>query len=309
SPTQTPIADETVHEERGDSVEKVTTTATSLDAEHVSGNISRTQSTIIPNDPFPQGIGSGGSPRRQDTILGDRPAQTSMTLQELMVLCTTLSKKVESLETDLKQTKQIHGAAYTRLIKKDEEIQGRYGHDMEFDFDFDAAKKVSTAEKDVSTAEPVSTAGAAVTTASVVVSTVSPTRNTGVSTANDITMAETLVYIRKSATKDKGKGKMDEPEIVKTKTKLQREQERLDFEAAVRLQAEFEEEERQRITMVHEPASSFNVEEWEDKQARVQADEELVQRLQAEEREKYNEAEQARMLAEIINQRKKYFAA
>nr|GFD32469.1 hypothetical protein [Tanacetum cinerariifolium] len=29
-----------------------------------------------PNEPIPQGTSSGGSPRRQDTILGDRPAQT-----------------------------------------------------------------------------------------------------------------------------------------------------------------------------------------------------------------------------------------
>ncbi|GJR11260.1 hypothetical protein Tco_0793912 [Tanacetum coccineum] len=324
----------------------------------------------------------GGSPRRQDTILGDRPAQTrferlskqpsdlplprvntlasnegSMTQQELMVLCTTLSKKVESLETDLKQTKQIYGAAYTKLIKKvkklekivksnkdkrrarivvfddeddledpfkqgrkiakidqdpgislvqhDAEIQRRYEHDMEFDFDFDAAKEVSTAKKDVSTVKPVSTAGTAVTTASIAVSTVSPTRNTRDSTVDDITMAETLVYIRKSAAKDKGKGKMAEFEIVKTKTKLQQEQERLDFEVALILQDELEEEERKRISRVHEVASSFNVEEWEGIQARVQADEELVQRLQAEEREKYTEAKQARMLAELINQRKR----
>nr|GEV86981.1 hypothetical protein [Tanacetum cinerariifolium] len=41
-----------------------------------------------------------------------------ITLQELMVLCTTSSKKVESLETDLMQTKQIYGDAYTKLIKK-----------------------------------------------------------------------------------------------------------------------------------------------------------------------------------------------
>ncbi|GJT29617.1 ribonuclease H-like domain-containing protein [Tanacetum coccineum] len=95
-------------------------------------------------------------------------------------------------------------------------------------------------EKDVSTAEPVSTAGAVVTTDSVAVSTASPTRNTGVSTTDDITMAETLVYIRKSAAKDKGKGKMAESKTVQTKTKLQQEQERLDFEAAVRLQAELE---------------------------------------------------------------------
>ncbi|GKF99514.1 hypothetical protein Tco_0301205, partial [Tanacetum coccineum] len=102
---------------------------------------------------------------------------------------------------------------------------------------------------------------------------------------------------------------MDEYETVKTKTKLQQEQERLDFEVVVRLQAELDEEERQRIAMVHEATSSFNIEEWEDIQARFQADEELVQRLQAEEREKYTEAEQARMLAELINYRKRYFAA
>ncbi|GKF00815.1 hypothetical protein Tco_0027738 [Tanacetum coccineum] len=142
-----------------------------------------------------------------------------------------------------------------------------------------------------------------VESASVAISTVRPTRSTRVSTADDITMAETLVYIMKSAAKDKGKGKMAESKTVqtKTKTKLQQEQERLGYEAAVRLQVELEEEERLRIARVHEPASSFNVEEWEDIQAR---DEELAQRLQAEEREKYTKAEQARMLAELINQRK-----
>ncbi|GKF10768.1 hypothetical protein Tco_0048694, partial [Tanacetum coccineum] len=70
------------------------------------------------------------------------------------------------------------------------------------------------------------------------------------------------------------------------------------------LQAELKEEERHRIVKVHEATSSFNVEEWEDVQARVEADEELVQRLQAEEREKYTEAEQARILTKLINQRK-----
>ncbi|GKE62991.1 hypothetical protein Tco_1513358, partial [Tanacetum coccineum] len=197
----------------------------------------------------------------------------SMTPQELMVLCTTLSKKVESLETDLKQTKLTYGVTYTKLIKK-----GRQEHDMEFDFDLDAAKDVSTAEKDVSTAKPVYTAGAAVTTASVAVSTA----------------------------KDKGKAKMDESEseTAQTKTKLQQEQKRLSYEAAVRLQAKLEEKERQMIARVHEAASSFNVEEWEDIQARVKADEELAQRLQADEREMYNKAEQARMLVELINQRK-----
>ncbi|GJU72736.1 putative ribonuclease H-like domain-containing protein [Tanacetum coccineum] len=155
-----------------------TATVTGLEAGQGSGNIDKTP-TMLHDSPFP--------------------------------------RKVESLETDLKQTKQIYGVAYTRLIKKvknlekivkssqarrrakivvygeeddledpskygrnideinqdpgislvqhDAEIQGRYGHDMDFDFDFDAAKKVSTAKKDISTAEPVLTVGAAVTTA------------------------------------------------------------------------------------------------------------------------------------------------
>ncbi|GJV45080.1 hypothetical protein Tco_1429616, partial [Tanacetum coccineum] len=239
----------------------------------------------------------------------------------------------ESLETDLKQTKQIYGAAYTRLIKKvkrlekivkssqarrrarivvsddedDLEDPSKQGRKIaEIDQDFDILLEISTAEKNVSAAEPVSTAGVVVTTASVAVSTVRPTRSTRVSTADDITMAATLLYIRKSAAKDKGKCKMPESETVQTKTKLQQEQERLGYEADVRFQDELEEEERQRIARVHEAASSFNVEEWEDIQARVEADEELMQRLQAEEREMYTKAEQARMLADLINQRKSY---
>ncbi|GKC45517.1 hypothetical protein Tco_1063239 [Tanacetum coccineum] len=278
SPTLTLIADEAASTGVDVRYGGATTTVTGLEVGHGSGNIDKTPT--MPHDlPLP----------RVNTLGSD---EGSMTLQELMVFYTTLSKKVESLETDLKQTKQIYGTAYTRLIKKvkklektakssqarrrariivsddeddlenpskqgrkiakinqdpgislvqhDAEIQGRYGHDMEFDFDFDAAKEVFIAEKDVSTAEPISTVGAAVTTASVAVSIVSPTRNTRVSTADDITMAETL-----------------------------QEQERLNFEAVVRLQAELEEEERQRIVRVHEAASSFNVEEWEDIQARV----------------------------------------
>ncbi|GKA51957.1 zf-CCHC domain-containing protein, partial [Tanacetum coccineum] len=265
SPTQSSIADEAVSTSVDVKYRGATTTVTGLEAGQSSGNIDKTL-TMPQDSPLP--------------------------------------RKVEILETDLKQTKLTYGVAYTKLIKKgrkianidqdpaislvqhDSEIQGRHDHDMEFDFDLDVDKDVSTADKDVSTAKknvstakPVSTAGAAVTTASVAaVSTTSPTRR--VSTADDITMVEILVYIRKSVAKDKGKGKIDKSEVVQTKTKLQQEQERLGYEAAVRLQAKLEEEERQRIAM-------------------------LTQRLQAEEREMYTEVEQARMLVELIKQRKR----
>ncbi|GJQ93163.1 hypothetical protein Tco_0004302 [Tanacetum coccineum] len=276
SPTQTPIAD--VAASTGVDVRYggATTTVTSLEAGQGCGNINKTP-TMPHDSPLP----------RVNTLGSD---EGSMTQQELMVFCITLSKKVESLQIDLKQTKQIYGTAYTKLIKKvkklektvksnqtrrrarivvsddedDLEDPSKQGRKIaEIDQDLGISLEVSTTEKDVSTAEPVSTTGAAVTTASVAVSTASPIRNTRVSTADDITMAKTLVYIRKIATKDKGKGKMDESETVQTKTKLQQEQKRLDFEAVVRLQAELGEEERQRISKVHEAARSLNVKEWE----------------------------------------------
>ncbi|GKB00582.1 hypothetical protein Tco_0828575 [Tanacetum coccineum] len=272
----------------------------------------------------------------------------SMTLNKLMVLCTTLSKKVETLESDLKQTKLTYGAAYTKLIMKvkklehkvksskakrkvrlvvseyedeledpskqgrkiaqideDEGItlvqmsaqtQGRHEHDFEeSDFEFIAPEEDYTAEPDISIANvPVSTAGAKVSTA-----------NPEVKTA-----AENLVYIRRSVVKrkDKGKAIMKEVEPVQKKTKLQLEQERLGLEEALRLQEQLDEEERQRIARVHEEASTFNAEEWDNIQAQIEADEELAHRLQEQEKERYSEVDKARLLVELINERKRKFA-
>ncbi|GKB45056.1 hypothetical protein Tco_0889998 [Tanacetum coccineum] len=108
-------ADEAVYEERGDSVEKAATTATSLDAEQGSGNINRTQSMAIPNAPFPQGIGSGGSPRRQDTM-GARPTQTRFkrvldleNVKDAQALeIKKLKKRVKKLEKKSKGKKEYH---------------------------------------------------------------------------------------------------------------------------------------------------------------------------------------------------------
>ncbi|GJW79773.1 hypothetical protein Tco_0143748 [Tanacetum coccineum] len=46
-----------------------------------------------------------------------------MTLHELTILCTKLSHKVENLETELKQTKQTYGVAFTKIIKKVKKLE------------------------------------------------------------------------------------------------------------------------------------------------------------------------------------------
>ncbi|GKA49258.1 hypothetical protein Tco_0742216 [Tanacetum coccineum] len=269
--------DEVVYEEWEDKVERATTTATSLDTQQASGGsprcqeairgfIAQTRSDRVPipprDSPFP-GLYTLGSD------------EDSMTLQELTVLCITLSKKMESLEADLKQTKQVYGAAYTKLIikvKKLEKIvktshsrrRAKIGEDQLEDQlgVLSAAKVLADAAKTYTRRRrAVSTGSGGISTAEESVSTASASMP--FSTA--------------------GKGKMEESEDEHPKrTKLQQEQERLGHEEA---------------------------EEWENNRARVEADEELSRRLQAEERNKYSEVDHAKMLVDLINQRKKYFTA
>nr|GEX64959.1 hypothetical protein [Tanacetum cinerariifolium] len=116
------VTDEADNEEMYDSLERATTTATNLDAKHDRGNISKTQSKTIPNEPISPRTSSGGGPRRQDTIR-DTIAQTrsenvskqsnnpplsrvntlgsredSLKLKEFMEICTNLQQRVIDLE-------------------------------------------------------------------------------------------------------------------------------------------------------------------------------------------------------------------
>ncbi|GJZ55039.1 putative ribonuclease H-like domain-containing protein [Tanacetum coccineum] len=62
------VADEAVFKEKDDRVVRATTTAPSLDAAHASGNITKTQSTAMSNDPLSQEISLGDRPRCQEAI-------------------------------------------------------------------------------------------------------------------------------------------------------------------------------------------------------------------------------------------------
>ncbi|GJX03771.1 hypothetical protein Tco_0189687 [Tanacetum coccineum] len=104
---------------------------------------------------------------------------------------------------------------------------------------------------------------------------------------------------------DKGKGKMVEPEPVKpTKKKVQI---MLDEEIALKLQAEIDEEER--IARAEEEKIDEANIAWDDIQAKVDADYQLAERLQAEEQEQFTIKEKATLFKELLEQRRKHFAA
>ncbi|GJX08581.1 hypothetical protein Tco_0196513 [Tanacetum coccineum] len=192
----------------------------------------------------------------------------SVSLNELMDLCTSLSKKVGALENELQQTKNTYSTAITKLILRvkkleqkvkttkakrrarivlledveDSSKQGRKFSEIDIDPSislvqdeeplwFQEDTKIQEKNKHSTVIPEVSTAAA------------------------------NLVYIRRSAQKrkDKGKAIIEEDESVQKKTKKQLEQERLGHEEAIRLQEQIDKEERQRITRdaeiaKHDPA-------------------------------------------------------
>nr|GEW11964.1 hypothetical protein [Tanacetum cinerariifolium] len=101
------VVDEAVNEEMYDSLEMVTTTATSLDAEHDRGIILKTQSKATPNEPGSQGTSSGGGLSGED----------SLKLNELMELCTKLQQMVLDLETS-KTTQALEIDSLKKRVKK-----------------------------------------------------------------------------------------------------------------------------------------------------------------------------------------------
>ncbi|GJX61617.1 hypothetical protein Tco_0294517 [Tanacetum coccineum] len=186
------VADETVHEEGGDSMERAATTAASFDAEQDSGS----------------------GPRRQDTILGDRPAQTrfvslskqsndppllrvntlgsgedSIKLNELMEICTRLSKRVLALE-NIKTAQDLEITNLKKRVKKLEKktksrtpklkrrlfkVRIESSAEKSLGAQKDASKKGrNEIQQDegiscinITTAEPVTTASAPITTAGI----------------------------------------------------------------------------------------------------------------------------------------------
>ncbi|GKB83258.1 hypothetical protein Tco_0950153, partial [Tanacetum coccineum] len=294
------VSDEAIYEEWDNRVEKATTTAASLDAtqdsggsprcqESMGGSIAQTRSERVPTKPY-------DSPLPRVHTLGSDGG--SMTLQELTALCTKLFMKVESFEADLKQTKKVYGAAYTKLIMKvkklektvktshfirrakivvsddeedseDSSKQGRMIKEIDQDggITLVTPTKVSSQEDQLEDQLGVSTANTytrrrrAVSIGSSRVSTTSRLFSTA---EESVSTAGTSMPVSTAGMVQEVNISIPSPVVVKDK---------------VRLQEELDEEERQRMARVYEAAQSFTEEEWENIKAIVEADEELSKKL------------------------------
>ncbi|GKD13007.1 hypothetical protein Tco_1197414 [Tanacetum coccineum] len=80
-----------------------------------------------------------------------------------------------------------------------------------------------------------------------------------------------------------------------------------DQQEAIRLQAEFDKEER--LSREKDEANIALTEEWNEIQAKIETDYELAQRLQAEEQEELTVEEKATLFQQLLERRRKHFAA
>ncbi|GJS25010.1 hypothetical protein Tco_0453642 [Tanacetum coccineum] len=134
----------------------------------------------------------------------------------------------------------------------------------------------------------------------------------------ELTLAQTLIEIKSAkpkavttaatTAKDKGKAKMVEPE----KPLKKKDQIAINKEVArnleAQLQAELEEEERL-SRQKEEEANIALIESWDNTQAMMDADFQLAQQMQTEEQEQLSIEEKSKLFVELLEKRKKHFAA
>nr|GEX95564.1 hypothetical protein [Tanacetum cinerariifolium] len=318
------VADETVHEKKGDRVERAATTVASLDVEQ----------------------DSGGSPRHQDTILRDKLAQTrferlskqshepplsrvntlisgedNMQLMELIKLCTKLFDRVLALENN-KTAQDLEITHLKKRVKRLEKKRKSRTPQLKrrlFEVMIESSVENSLAvikDKDLTIAQTLmkirseNSKEKAKERGSKEKSSKIATRSTrGVimREASKTTTRPKVPPQQKLNPKDKGKGKMVKPEKpLKTKHKVMiAEKVARNLEAP--LQAELEEEERL-VRQKEEEANIALIVEWDDDQAMMDTDHELAERLQAEEQGELSIKERSKLFVELMNQRKKHFA-
>ncbi|GJS30605.1 hypothetical protein Tco_0491225 [Tanacetum coccineum] len=212
-----------------------------------------------------------------------------------------------------------------------DETQGRYDDAQMFDIDVFNGEEVFVAEQSEKVVEEIVSDAATITTkvdltlaqalvelrsAKPKVVVQEPVQSTTITTPSTIPKAKSITFRNPSESttrttltpipsniKDKGKAKMIEPE----KPLKMKEQIRLDEELAFKLQAE-EDEQARLVREKAEEVEEANI-SWDNVQAMIEADRLLAERLQAREQEKLTDEEKARLFVELLEKRKKHFAA
>ncbi|GJR43659.1 hypothetical protein Tco_1311762 [Tanacetum coccineum] len=309
------VADEAVYKELDDSLVRAATTASSLKVEQDSGGGPRCQKTM--GDTITQTRFENVSKLSNDPLLvrGNtlQSGEDSLKLKELIELCTNLQTRVLDLEkTKTTQAEEI--VSLKRRVKKLEQKKRSRTHGLKRLYKVGLTARVESSRDEENDAdmfevntlvsEEVFVVEQSGNVVEEVVDVIDAASIILVSAATitdvEVTLAQALAEL-KSAKPKADKVVIQEPEHVNLMKRL--EQMRLDEELSFKLQAKEEERlAREKAQQIKEANIA-----WDDVQAKVEADYQLAQRLQAQEQEELTDEEKARLFLYILEQRRKHF--
>ncbi|GJW91423.1 retrovirus-related pol polyprotein from transposon TNT 1-94, partial [Tanacetum coccineum] len=287
------VTDKAVHKELGDSLVRAATTASSLEEEQDSGNITKTRSKATPNESSSLGTTSGGGPRCQETM-GDIIAQTSfenvskhsndsllargntlqsdedrLKLDELMKLrVKKLERKDRSRTHKLKRlykvglTARVESSRDEESLVEDASKQRRRINAIDADEDITLVNSQDDVDNEMFDVNALNVSTAA---------------TTAIITTEEITLAQALEALKTSKPKVKG--------IV------------------------FQEPGKSTTTTTTIIYSLQSQDKGKGIMAKIKADNELAQRLQAEEQEELFVEEKEKLFQQLLEQRRNHFAA
>ncbi|GJS44718.1 retrovirus-related pol polyprotein from transposon TNT 1-94 [Tanacetum coccineum] len=316
--------DEAVHKELGDSLVRAATTDSSLEVEQDSGNITKwwSQKVLDLEKTKTTQANEIASLKRRAKKLEQKKRSRTHGLKRLRKAGATARVEYSGDEENLGEDASKQGRRINAIDADEDITLANDDADNEM-FDVNAlnGEEVFVAGQNENVVEEVVNA----TQDSTTVTTVTIT-------TEEITLAQALEALKTSKPKvkgivfqepgkstttttissqqsqDKGKGIMIEEPVKPMKKKVQI---MLDEEVALKLQAKFDEEERLAREKVEKEkeANVALIEEWDDIQAKIDADYQLAERLQAEEQEELSVEEKAKLFQQLLEQRRKHFAA
>ncbi|GKD62703.1 hypothetical protein Tco_1300212 [Tanacetum coccineum] len=265
------VVDEAVHKELGDNLVRAATTTSSLEAEQYSGNITKTRSKATPNESSSLGTTSCGGPRCQETM-GDTIVQTRVL--DLEKKKTTQHNEIDSLKRRVK-----------KLEKKDKSITHKLKRLYKFGLTTRVESSGDEEDLDVLNGEQVFVAGQNANVVEEVVDAaqVSTSATTVTITTEEITLAQALEALKTSKPKVKGIV-FQEPSIITTISSQQS-------------------QDKGKGIMIEEPVNPMK------KKDLIRLDEEVALKLQAQEQEELYDAEKATLFQQLLEKRRKHFAA
>ncbi|GJS38323.1 hypothetical protein Tco_0563366 [Tanacetum coccineum] len=314
------VTDEAFHKELGDRLVRAATTASSLEAEQDSGNITKTRSKATPNESSSLGATSGGGPRCQE-IMGDTIAQTrfenvskhsndsllargntfrsdedSLKLKELMELCTNLQQRVLDLEKT-KTTQQNEINSLKRRVKNLEQKKRSRTHGLKRLHKVGMSRRVesSSDKEDWDDADNEIFDMDALTGDEVFAEQEVTAKDVNL-TVDEVTLAQALVALKSVKPKVSAASASTKVSAVSAPTNY-----KLNLMKKKDLQKKKAKKEKE--------ANISLTEEWDDIQAKIEADHELAQRLQVEEQEELSDAEKATLFQQLLEKKRKHFAA